>query len=153
MKQLMLFSMVFVFTGFAHAQKLKASEVPAAIKQSFGSLFPKAEEVRWSKEGSAGFEAEFEIAGIEKSANFDVVGKWMETETEIKSSELPQEVQAALAKEFAGFKIGEVEKVESPEYALLYEMDLKKEKMTFEVQFSADGKLVRKEEKKRKKED
>ena len=152
MKKIMLFSVACLVAGFAEAQKLKDSEVPEAVKQAFAKNFPKAKEVKWSKEGTSEFEAEFEIAEVEQSANFDKTGKWLETETEIKKSELPQAVQASIAKDFAGFKLDEPEKVESPGNALLYEMELKKDKVTYEVQFSADGKVVKKEEKKEKKE-
>ncbi len=159
MKRIMLFSVICLVAGFAKAQKLKDSEVPASVKQTFAKNFPKAKEVKWSKEGTSEFEAEFvrgtsdsfgENAEVEQSANFDKTGKWLETETEIKKSELPQAVQAAIAKEFAGFTVDEPEKVESPGNVLLYEMELKKDKVKYEVQFSADGKVVKKEEKKAK---
>ena len=148
MKQLILISMAFIFAGIVQAQKLKETEVPIAVKQSFATHFPKAKEVKWSKEGTTEFEAEFEIAEIKRSANFDPTGKWLGTETEIKKSELPQAVQATIAKEFAGYKLEEHEKVESPNKAILYEVELEKGKVTYEVQFSADGKVVKKEEKK-----
>jgi len=49
------------------------------------------------------------------SANFDATGKWFETETEIKESDLPKEVSASVTKVFAGFKISEVAKTETPD--------------------------------------
>jgi len=150
MKRIMLFSVACLVAGFAGAQKLKESEVPTAVKQTFAKNFPKAKEVKWSKEGTSEFEAEFENAEMEQSANFDQTGKWLETETEIKKSELPKAVEAAITKEFAGYTLHEPEKVESPGKPLLYEMELKKDKVTYEVQFSADGKVVKKEEKKKK---
>ncbi|MDP1622755.1 MAG: PepSY-like domain-containing protein [Bacteroidales bacterium] len=73
------------------------------------------------------------------SANFDVTGKWLETETEIKVTDLPKEVSASVAKNFAGFKISEIAKTETPDKGLVYEMDLKKDKDGDEVQFSAKG--------------
>jgi uncharacterized membrane protein YkoI len=151
MKKIMLLSVACLVAGLADAQKLKSSEVPAAVTAAFAKNFPKAKEVKWSKEGTSEFEAEFEIAELEQAANFDKTGKLLETETEIKKSELPQAIQAAIAKEFAGFTLDEPEKVEIPGKALLYEMELKKDKVKYEVQFSADGKVVKKEEMKAKK--
>jgi hypothetical protein len=151
MKKIILFSVACVVAGLADAQKLKSSDVPAAVQEAFAKHFPKAKEVKWSKEGTTEFEAEFESANLKQSANFDKTGKWLETETIIKNSELPQAVQAAIAKDFAGYKIEEPEKFESPGQAALYEMELEKNKVTYEVQFSADGKVVKKEEKKEKK--
>jgi len=151
MKKIMLLSVACLVAGLAGAQKLKASDVPAAVTEAFAKNFPKAKEVKWSNEGTSEFEAEFEIAALEQAANFDKTGNLLETETEIKKSELPQAVQAAIAKEFAGFTLDEPEKVEIPGKALLYEMELKKDKVKYEVQFSADGKVVKKEEMKAKK--
>ena len=151
MKNIMLLSVACLVAGLADAQKLKSGEVPAAVTAAFAKNFPKAKEVKWSKEGTSEFEAEFKIAELEQAANFDKTGTLLETETEIKKSELPQAVQAAIAKEFAGFTLDEPEKVEIPGKALLYEMELKKDKVKYEVQFSADGKVVKKEEMKAKK--
>ena len=150
MKNIILFSVACLVAGLADGQKMKDSNVPEAVKAAFAKNFPKAKEVKWSKEGTSGFEAEFEIAEVEQSANFDKAGKWLETETEIKKSELPQAVQAAIAKEFSGFTVDEPEKVESPGNTLLYEVELKKGKVRYEVQFSADGKVVKKQEEKGK---
>lgn len=60
------------------------------------------------------------------SANFDATGKWLETEIEIKETDLPKAISASVAKHFAGFKISEVAKTETPDKGLIYEMDLKK---------------------------
>ena len=141
-----------LITGFAQAQKLKESEIPKTIKESFTKLFPNAKEVKWSKESDTELEAEFETAGKEQSANFDLSGKWMGTETEIEKSELPKSVTDAIAKDFAGYKIEEAEKAETPDKGKFYEVELEKGKVTYEVQFSAEGKVMKKEEKKEKKE-
>ena len=100
------------------------------------------------------FEITFKEKGIEMSANFDATGKWLETETEMKASDLPKEVTASVAKNFTGYKISEIAKVETPDKGLTYEMDLKKGKDGYEVQFSPKGDILKKEVvKKEKKED
>jgi hypothetical protein len=78
------------------------------------------------------------------SANFDATGKWLETETGIKPTDIPNEVKASVTKNFAGYKISEVAKVEKPDKEMIYEMDLKKDKEGFEVQFSLKGEVVSK---------
>ena len=75
------------------------------------------------------------------------------TETEIKKGDLPQAVQAAIAKEFVGYKIEEAEKVETAKEGTHYEVALEKGELNYEVLFSADGKVLKKEEKKEKDED
>ena len=150
MKKISLVIVVILMAGLAHAQELKVSEVPTSVKESFTKRFPNAKEVKWSKESATEFEAEFENGETEQSVNFDQTGKWLVTETEIKKSELPQAVQAAIAKEFAGYKIEEAEKAETSDKGMFYEVELEKGEMNYEVQLSADGKVLKKEEKKEK---
>ena len=140
-------------TGFAQAQKLKESEVPKTVKDAFVKRFPNTKGIEWSKESETEFEAEFENAGKEQSANFDGTGKWLVTETEIKKADLPQAVQAALTKEFAGYKVEEAEKVETENDGIQYEVALEKGESNYEVLFSLDGKVLKKEEKKEKDDD
>jgi len=146
MKKSALLLALVVSVLFIYAQKLKDSNVPSAVKSAFAKKFPKAKEVKWSKENTNEFEAKFETGNMEQSANFDHTGKWLGTETEIKKSELPQAVQASIIREFADFKIEETEKAEFPDKDMVYEVELTKGKLKYEVQLSADGKVVRKEE-------
>ena len=151
MKKFTLIVVAGLLGGSAHAQKLKDSEVPTVVKQAFAKNFPTVKEVKWSKESTTEFEAEFKSGATEKSANFDEKGNWVVTETEMKKSDLPRAVQASVTKEFPGFKMKEIEKVERPDNVVLYEIELKKNKIAYEVQFSADGKVIKKEEKKNNK--
>ena len=83
------------------------------------------------------------------ASNFDQSGKWIVTETEIKSSELPAAVTASLGKELPGYKIDESEKVETADKGTYYEVVMKKGKSIMEVEISGDGKVMKKEEKKK----
>ncbi len=152
MKQIILFCVFSLIAGLTHAQKLKDSDVPVSVQSAFSKLFPTATEVKWSKESANEFEAEFKMNKTEKSANFDQTGRWLGTETEIKSAGLPQPVLATISKDFAGYKIEESEKAETPDKGTFYEMELEKGESKIEVQISADGKVLKKEEKKEKEE-
>ena len=70
----------------------------------------------------------------------------MSTEQEIKNSELPAVVKQAVDKEFPKAEIEETEKITYPGNKNAYEMEIEKDKQKFEVQFSSDGKLLKKEE-------
>lgn len=150
MKKSALFLALIISASLTFAQKAKTSEVPSAVKNSFSQKFPGAKEVKWSKENAAEYEAEFEIGRTEQTASFDPAGKWLETETEIKNSEIPGAVQATIKNEFAGYKMSEPEKLEAPDKGISFEMELKKDKITYEVQFAMDGKILKKKEKKTK---
>jgi hypothetical protein len=120
-------------------------EVPAPVKEAFTKKFPAAAEVNYMMERDH-FEVNFKDKGVEMSTNFDRAGKWLETETAIKESDLPKEVSASVAKNFAGYKVSEVAKVEMPDKGVCYEVDLMKDKEGFEVQFSPKGDVIKKHE-------
>ena len=146
----MLAGIIGLISGLVNAQNLKEAEVPRAVKATFAKSFPKAKEVKWTKESATEFEAEFEVGEQKQAANFDQNGKWLVTETVIKNSELPQPVQATIAKEFAGYKIEEAEKAESSDTGAFYEVELEKGEMKYEVRLSPEGKVLKKEKMKEK---
>ena len=87
------------------------------------------------------------MGDVQKSSNFDSTGKWLVTETEIKISDLPASVQSAINNEFSGYSIEEAEAVETAEAGMFFEVALEKGESSLEVQISADGQVLKKEEK------
>jgi len=90
------------------------------------------------------YEINFKDKGVEMSANYSPIGKWLETETAITESDLPEEVFNAVVKDFDGFKISEVAKIETPDKPIIYEMDLKKVNEGYKAQFSPKGDVLKK---------
>ena len=150
MKSILLIVAGSLFAAGLSAQKLKDSDIPAAVKSAFTKKFPQAKSVKWSKESATEFEAEFKNGSMEQAANFDAAGNWVVTETEIKSSALPANVAKAISTDFPGYKIEEAEKVEKPGQAQFFEVQAEKGKKAFNVQVSSDGKILKKEEEKEK---
>ncbi len=150
-KIIVLLSACLLISLMGYTQKITSEKVPAPVKQAFTKKFPGATDVKYEME-KKDYEINFKEKGVEMSANFDATGKWLETETEIKESDLPKEVSASVAKNFAGFKIAEVAKTETPDKGMIYEMDLKKDKEGFEVQFSPKGDILKKTPLKKEKE-
>ena len=146
--KLVLISVIAFAASISFAQKVKESEVPAAVKQAFKQKFTAVKSVRWSKESENEFEAEFKINGVEHSSNFDNAGKWLVTETEVKTKDLPVAVIAVLKKDFIDFKIEEAEKVENAANELFYELALEKGESNIELKISPEGIIISKEEKK-----
>ena len=140
---IVLLSACLLISLMGYTQKVAPDKVPAPVKQAFAKKFPAATDLKYEME-KKDYEINFKDKGVEMSANFDVTGKWLETETEIKESDLPKEVSASVARNFTGFKISEIAKTEAPGKGLIYEMDLKKDKEGFEVQFSPKGDIVKK---------
>ena len=142
-KIIVLLSACMLISLMGFTQKITPDKVPSPVKIAFAKKFPAATDVKYEME-KKDYEINFKDKGVEMSANFDSTGKWLETETEIKESDLPKDVSASVAKSFAGFKISEVAKTETPDKGLIYEMDLKKDKEGFEVQFSPKGDILKK---------
>ncbi|PLK44938.1 PepSY-like domain-containing protein [Emticicia sp. TH156] len=90
-----LTTLAIALSTVVFAQRLAADKVPAAIKQAFAKAYPTAKAVKWDKEGKD-YEASFEQGEDELSVVFDEKGQVLETEKEIKFSELPAAVQQAL---------------------------------------------------------
>lgn len=104
-KMLGLLAGILVIAGTITAQKLKETEVPAAVKASFAKHFPGIS-AKWEKEDTH-YEAGFHQNGKEMSALFDANGNLTETEMAIKVSELPATVRQYIQKNFPGAKIRE----------------------------------------------
>ena len=151
-KIIVMLSACLLISLMGYSQKITPDKVPVPVKQAFAKKFPAATDVKYEME-KKDYEINFKDKGVEMSANFDATGKWLETETEIKQSDLPKEVSASVAKNFAGFKITEVAKVETPDKGLIFEMDLKKDKEGYEVQFSPKGDILKKTPLKKEKEE
>jgi uncharacterized membrane protein YkoI len=144
MKKALLIITALCIVTFAFAQEKGKASPPEKVKTSFAKKFPKAEKVKWEQENATEWEAEFKLAGAEYSANFNNDGTWIETEHEIKQSEIPAAVKKTLDTEFAGYKVEEYEMVETAK-GTFYEFELEKGKEEIEVLIDANGKVVKKE--------
>lgn len=139
---IVLFTSILVTT--AHAQQVSKIIIPQAVTNTFQKKFPKATNVKWEMEKPKNYEASFKINKTEYSALFNVLGSCLETEMEIKNSELPAAVKESLNKQFSGYKITEAEKVEKAMSAVGYEVELGKGKEILEVYLSAEGEVLSK---------
>ena len=133
-----------LITNMAYAQKISANKVPNAVTSAFKVKFPNTKHISWEIENVNEYEVSFKLNGEEVSANFDKTGKWIETETEIKVSDLPIGVQNTLKKDFSDFKIEEASKIESNKDGNNFEAEVKKGLETYDVLFSTDGKILSK---------
>ena len=135
------------------AQKISADKIPAAVSSAFITKFPIATKTIWEIENENEYEAEFKINDEEVSANFDNTGKWLETENELKVSDLPASVQSSISKYFADFKINEASKIQSVKNGNCFEAEIQKGEEIFDVLFTADGKVLSKTKMEKEKED
>jgi Putative beta-lactamase-inhibitor-like, PepSY-like len=149
MKNIFILLVVFTISlGSAFGQK----NAPENVKKEFAKKYPTAQSVKWASEEANEWEAEFKINGTEMSASFDNKGVWLETETEISVKELPASVTNTIAKDFVGFKTGEVSTNETPKMKG-YEVELTNGEISLEVIFDNSGKVIKNTEIKKEKED
>ncbi len=116
-----------------------AAVPPAKVKKAFETKFPGATAVKWGKENSKEWEAEFSVDSVKMSANFAVDGTWLETETEIAAAELPEAVAAAIKTQHPKAAIVHAYMIESAAKSTFYEVELKTGKKKSEVMLDKDG--------------
>ena len=142
MKKLLVLFICIAFVIGVSAMNQKDEKIPAAAKSGFAAKFPTAEKVKWSVEKPGEFEAEYKLNGVASSVLLDAKGNVIENETEIKESELPQGVKTAIAKDFSGYKLDEIEKAIDAKGVTSFEMEATKGKNKLEISFDMNGKLL-----------
>jgi hypothetical protein len=128
----------------AYAQKISADKIPSIVVKGFKTKFPNAADAHWEMEHEKDYEVNFKMNAAKHSAVFDAHGKWIESESQIKVSELPIAARESITNQFPGFKIEEAEKYEDTEHGSCYEAEIKKGKETFEVLIKASGEVLSK---------
>lgn len=133
------------FTGIsAFAQKIKEAEVPEVVKTTFSKKFPGAKVEKWEKE-NGNYEAEFDFNKIETSALFAAAGSLIETEVEIKASELPKTVSDYVDKNLAGKKVKEASKITDAKGVVTYEAEVDEADYIFDEKGIFQKKVVENE--------
>ncbi|MBS1592988.1 MAG: PepSY-like domain-containing protein [Bacteroidetes bacterium] len=115
--------------------------VPQVVADAFHARFPNAARQKWEKENATEYECEFHNGKTEMSAKYDQSGKWLETETEVKVTDLPPAVLEVIIQQYKDYKLKEAEVVETQE-GKLYEAELSKGGKVTELRLSADGRVV-----------
>jgi len=141
MKQ--FFLIAYAIIAFATTSCSQKISVPAAVTKDFAGKYPGATNVKWGKESAIEYEAEFKLNGNSVSANFSADGTWVETETMVKTADLPAAVVAAIYKNYPGAVITNAEKLEEPGDKLLYEATIKVKGKKKTLEMKEDGSLAK----------
>ncbi len=140
-------TIIALFTGLlALMACAQNTNPPKAVSSAFSEKFGTVKGLKWDQEEANEWEAEFKMNGTEMSASFDQSGTWLETETEIKEKDLPENIMNAVNAQFEGWEIEEAEKIEKPDFKG-YELAIEKDENEKEILVSKDGQItVKKEE-------
>jgi Putative beta-lactamase-inhibitor-like, PepSY-like len=138
MKKLMIMTALAAVFGFAaNAQKTDAAKVPAAVKAAFAKQYPGAV-AKWEKEEGK-YEAGFKQNGNTMSALFEANGTMIESEMDIKETDLPATVLAYVKEHYNGKKIKEGAKITKADGTVNYEAEVAGK----DVIFDAKGKFLK----------
>ena len=139
-------SMMILFAlliSTASGQVVTADKVPLPVKQALVSRFPDAKVVEWKIAGDKSPEAEFTLKGVSITVKFDQAGKWLETETQIPSSQVPKAVLDALTAKLKGYKIVETQDLRRHnDPQIIYEIHLDNNKEIVKALLYADGTIL-----------
>jgi hypothetical protein len=134
---------VLVLHPAAAAQVVTTGRVPPAVTQAWQRRFPGVRRVEWKIKSDRNYEAEFTRQGADIAAKFDSAGTWLETESAISRSRLPEAVRRALAARFGGHRIVETQILERRDAPHpIYEVHVENATETVKVELTADGGVV-----------
>ncbi len=130
-----------IFTIISLTACSQTKKVPQNILNVFSHKFPDAKEIEWGKEDENTWEAEFELSDKDMSANFNIRGVWLETETELTKKDLPKVIKNVISTDYKGYKIKEMGFTETPNYKA-FEVEVKKGAKVIELVIDGSGKII-----------
>jgi len=136
---------VFAISGFilnACQTSVAQSEVPEAVQKAFKAKYPGENDPDFHMDDAGFWEASFKKDGEGFRADFNPDGTWVETENDIKKSEIPEAIQAVIKAQFDDEEITEVEHVLHHSKGEFYDVEFKKKGKNKDVEFRADGTII-----------
>lgn len=140
---ILLSAMIFAFGG-AVAQDLPSAQVPSVVANALRVAYPKVAGLEWKRKNDL-YHADFEIGNDDYDVWLDPTGKIIKRKYEIASTQLPASVQAMLKKEYAAYRIDDVEKIEDNGTST-YTVEIKKVNEEIDLVVSEDGKVLERKE-------
>lgn len=146
-----IFALALLFASLSvYAQ---STEVPTKVKDAFKKLYPNISDVKWDKENKSEYEAGFKQNNIPISVVFNANGDVLETETTIKTNQLPNGIEQYIQKNYGGYTISEAAKIVDNKGKTTYEAEIKKENVKKDIIFDTNGKPVVKKDSEKDEED
>lgn len=121
-----------LFAGATYAQKIKNTDVPAAVKSALQGKYPQAKAASWEKE-DGNYEANWGgKSGEDNSVQFSPAGEFIEIVKAIPVSQLPAPVLAYVKEHYKGAKITEAGKVTDAHGKISFEAEVNKKDIVFD---------------------
>ena len=145
-RSLLFLFFTLVTVAFVSAQQSAGQNIPSVILNDFATAYPDVTDYEWERDGNL-YQVEFETAeDMDHEIWYDANGSIVRREIEIPTEQLPAAVLRAVAEDFDGYAIDDAERVTTPD-GEIFQMELEALlKEDWEVAFTADGRLLSKEE-------
>ena len=140
MKRIFFLAPILLWTFSCFAQDIPAKEVPSVVVNIFEQKFPKATHVDWERKAEM-YKVEFEVKRQDHSLWINEAGSVVKHKQDIHQADLPASVKAAISKDYKGYSIDEVEKLESGSETV-FKVELKKRSEDIDLFFDQHGKKV-----------
>jgi len=140
---------VFGINAVAQEQKIKRSELPAAVEKTVAAQSQGAVVRGFSREkenGQTYYEAEMTVNGHNKDVLIDETGQIVEIEEQVAIDSLPSGVKEGLQAKAGDGKILKVESITKHDKLVAYEAHVNTAGKKSEVQVGPDGKALDHEE-------
>lgn len=109
-----------------------------SILLAFKKDFPDAKGSEWEKDDVNTWEVEFFINEIEHSANYDLLGKLVETEIQISLEEVPEIVMNIFKTKYSVHQIYRAY-LEKTDTELIYEFELSNKEDELDIEIDSNG--------------
>jgi hypothetical protein len=137
MKQFMLIICFAGLSSAALAQDLPQSSVPQVVLAALQSKFPAVSNAKWKLKDDL-YKAEFKIEKRGHDLWIDKSGTIKKHKEDFPKSSLPEGIRERIKKEFAGYNIDDVDRIET-EGKVIFQVDLDGTTGDRKVLFSPDG--------------
>lgn len=138
-------SFCLVVFGLSSTQAFgQEKNIPSAVTDHFQSKYPNAQVHDWDHERDGSYEVEFIYNGQEWEAYYASDGTWLRTERDVRKADVPRPVMDGVKRSsYSDWKMDDVEEHQTPQYASVYEVELKKNGQKTYIYVLPDGQIVK----------
>ena len=123
-------------------QNTITAQVPDAVQTAFENKYPGETDPDWHTDSNNNWEAHFKQKGEKYRADFSPNGQWIETESSIKSSELPKAIKTVIKEKYGSEDISEIEFVTSASKGTFYDVEFKQKGKNMDIEFRVNGDII-----------
>lgn len=145
-KNLIVLPLLLVLFGFSSCDDDDNLKVDQEYVTALAQKYPNATGVEWEKKGQYNV-AECWVDTRELDVWFATGAQWVMTETELRTTDLPQAITTAIVQtEYATWRIDDVDLLEYPSKDKEYVVEVELGKQEMDLYFSESGELLRKKD-------